>query len=70
MADDDQPRVTIKSPGIVRDRTNTLKINTDAAERVIARYWPAPGSEDTEFGVLMEPEVRHGEAEVYAGVQA
>ena len=32
--------------------------------------WPAPGSEDTEFGVLMEPEVRHGAAEVYAGVQA
>ena len=32
--------------------------------------WPAPGSEDTELGVLMEPEVRHGAAEVYAGVQA
>ncbi len=32
--------------------------------------WPAPGSEDTEFGVLMEPEVRHGEAEVYTRVQA
>ena len=32
--------------------------------------WPAPGSEDTELGVLMGPEVRHGEAEVYAGVQA
>jgi hypothetical protein len=32
--------------------------------------WPAPGSEDTELGVFMEPEVRHGEAEVYAGVQA
>jgi hypothetical protein len=32
--------------------------------------WPAPGSEDTELGVLMELEVRHGEAEVYAGVQA
>ena len=32
--------------------------------------WPAPGSEDTELGVLMEPEVGHGEAEVYAGVQA
>jgi hypothetical protein len=30
--------------------------------------WPAPGSEDTEFGVLMEREVGHGEAEVYAGV--
>ena len=28
--------------------------------------WPAPGSEDTELGVLMELEVRHGEAEVYA----
>jgi hypothetical protein len=32
--------------------------------------WPAPGSEDTELGVLMEPEVDHGETEVYAGVQA
>ncbi len=33
-------------------------------------YWPAAGFEDTEFGVLMEPEVGHGAAEVYAGVQA
>jgi hypothetical protein len=32
--------------------------------------WPAPGSEDTELGVLMEPEVGHGEAEVYGRVQA
>jgi hypothetical protein len=32
--------------------------------------WPAPGSEDTELGVLMGPEVRHGEAEVHARVQA
>jgi hypothetical protein len=32
--------------------------------------WPAPGSEDTEFGVLMEPEVGHGETEVYPRVQA
>ena len=32
--------------------------------------WPAPGSEDTELGVLMELEVGHGEASVYAGVQA
>jgi hypothetical protein len=32
--------------------------------------WPAPGSEDTELGVLVELEVDHGEAEVYAGVQA
>ena len=32
--------------------------------------WPAPGSEDTELGVLMELEVRHGETEVYPRVQA
>jgi hypothetical protein len=32
--------------------------------------WPAPGFEDTELGVLMGPEVRHGEAEVYTRVQA
>jgi hypothetical protein len=32
--------------------------------------WPVPGSADTELGVLMEPEVCHGETEVYAGVQA
>ena len=30
--------------------------------------WPAPGSEDTELGVLMELEVDHGETEVYARV--
>jgi hypothetical protein len=32
--------------------------------------WPAPGSTDTELGVLMELEVSHGETEIYAGVQA
>jgi cytochrome c peroxidase len=32
--------------------------------------WPVPGSEDTELGVFMGPEVRHGEAAVYARVQA
>ena len=32
--------------------------------------WPAPGSEDTELGVFMGPEVGHGETKVYAGVQA
>ena len=30
--------------------------------------WPAPGSEDTELGVLMELEVDHGETEVYTRV--
>jgi hypothetical protein len=39
-------------------------------ERDAASKWPAPGFEDTELGVLMEPEVDHGEAEVYARVQA
>jgi hypothetical protein len=33
--------------------------------RFASALWPAPGSEDTELGVLMEPEVGHGEAEVY-----
>ena len=37
---------------------------------VISAPWPAPGSEDTELGVFMGPEVRHGAAEVYARVQA
>ena len=32
--------------------------------------WPALGSEDTELGVFMGPEVSHGETKVYAGVQA
>jgi hypothetical protein len=32
--------------------------------------WPAPGSEDTELGALMEWEVGHGETEVYPRVQA
>jgi hypothetical protein len=39
-----------------------FEVNPDA--------WPAPGSEDTELGVLMGPEVDHGEAEVHARVQA
>ena len=37
---------------------------------VVTDIWAAPGSEDTKFGVTMGPEVGHGEAEVYAGVQA
>jgi hypothetical protein len=39
-----------------------------SAEQSI-NLWPAPGSEDTELGVLMEPEVGHGETEVYTRVQ-
>src|SRR5665213_79938 len=41
-----------------------------SASAAATMFWPAPGSEDTELGVLMGPEVRHGEAEVYARVQA
>ena len=32
--------------------------------------WPAPGFEDTELGVFMEPEVSHGKTKVYTRVQA
>jgi hypothetical protein len=32
--------------------------------------WAAAGSEDTELGVKMEPEVGHGETEIYPQVQA
>jgi ABC-type cobalamin transport system ATPase subunit len=39
-------------------------------QQVKTDVWPAPGSEDTELGVLMEPEVDHGEAEVHTRVQA
>jgi hypothetical protein len=46
------------------DRVLSLLETTQVAS------WPAPGSEDTELGVLMEPEVGHGETEIYAGVQA
>ena len=33
------------------------------------RYWPAPGSEDTELRCLMEQEAGHGETAIYARVQ-
>jgi DNA methylase/ParB-like nuclease domain len=36
-----------------------------SADHINNVEWPAPGSEDTELGVLMELEVRHGETEVY-----
>src|SRR5207248_6090406 len=47
--------------------TFTAAASTDIGN---ASVWPAPGSEDTELGVLMELEVGHGETEVHAGVQA
>ena len=50
-----------------RVRQGDLILYTTALK---VKDWPAPGSEDTELGVLMEPEVGHGEAEVYPRVQA
>jgi hypothetical protein len=42
-----------------------------AGPKTIRVYvWPAPGSEDTELGVFIGPEVSHGETKVYARVQA
>jgi len=42
----------------------------DVDPAIVLGRWPAPGSEDTKLGVLMGLEVRHGEAEVHARVQA
>jgi integrase len=48
-----------------------LGIEVDDALSIAEQVdWPAAGSEDTELGVLLEPEVGHGEAEVYTRVQA
>jgi hypothetical protein len=51
-------------------RSAELKIFASRAIWTVLAEWPAPGSEDTELGVLLELEVGHGETEVYAGVQA
>lgn len=40
--------------------------NVEHAEAPALASWPAPGSEDTELGVLMELEVCHGATEVHA----
>jgi len=68
--------------GMTRIRDSTFLASLTKLERLylgqtlitdissISSIWPAPGSEDTELGVLMELEVGHGETEVYAGVQA
>jgi len=56
---------------IIQVRDDDLNKLPKHIERALdIAQWPAPGSEDTELGVLMEPEVDHGEAEVYTRVQA
>ena len=51
-------------------RRNDVELRFPLNEEDRRYLWPAPGSADTELGVLMEPEVDHGEAEVYTRVQA
>jgi hypothetical protein len=51
------------------ERADYWKKQADSIQQ-LRQDWPAPGSEDTELGVLMELEVGHGETEVYPRVQA
>ena len=53
-----------------QDIFTKLAVEAEFRDMRIGELWPAPGSEDTELGVLMEPEVGHGETEVYPRVQA
>jgi hypothetical protein len=65
-----------KIPFVARNKAEIL--SNAKSRHALDRYhtktnpkiWPAPGSEDTELGVFMEPEVSHGETEVYPRVQA
>ena len=64
-----QAQVSIDVSKITCDQYVHDKIPTpDFAS--FSAVWPAPGSEDTELGVLMELEVGHGETEVYPRIQA
>ena len=55
---------------VARLRVPASRSRRELVQGINADVWPAPGSEDTELGVFMGPEVGHGETEVYAGVQA
>ena len=46
------------------------QVDQTKKQMLMAVDWPAPGSKDTELGVLVELEVGHGKAEVYARVRA
>src|SRR5437868_5465498 len=50
--------------------THLITVQMTHQSKIRTSIWPAPGSADTELGVLMEPEVSHGKAEVYTRVQA
>ena len=72
--------IILRSTLIIAAATNVLtsahaaseinRENRNSATLSKISVWPAPGSADTELGVLMEPEVDHGETEVYTRVQA
>jgi hypothetical protein len=53
-----------------RSAAHAAHVALQIHQLIVVDAWPAPGSEDTELGVLMELEVGHGETEVYARVQA
>jgi transposase len=54
-----------KIAGLAETHLPSLSKATSTAWFAAAYVWPAPGSAATELGVLMEPEVCHGETEVY-----
>jgi RNA-directed DNA polymerase len=57
-------------PSINFGRVRGFFLKNKAFELHETVAWPAPGSADTELGVLMDLEVGHGETKIYAGVQA
>ena len=66
-----QRRARLVIVGITPGEQQARNALVEARRQLIAGSdWPAPGSADTELGVFMEPEVSHGETEVYPRVQA
>jgi hypothetical protein len=66
----DHAQVTLYAPDRAVLDTIDFRRGEDVRVQVTRTNWPAAGSADTELGVLKEPEVGHGEAEVYTRVQA
>jgi hypothetical protein len=65
-----RPGAGKRRPGAGRTNPKQSKKKSRRSKAAQQPVWPAPGSEDTKLGVLMELEVGHGATEVYAGVQA
>jgi hypothetical protein len=58
------------APRVAERRSFGTSSSLPGAGSWVRSRWPAAGSEDTELGVKMEPEVGHGETEIYPQVQA